>query len=158
MKFITTLLALLFCSSFTSNAEIYPGMKVIGGYKALDVSFAPVNRNQFGLTQEDVERTVKLRLLTNGIKTVGRTKLHYLYIDVNTLESQNDTIFDIDLKLKKYSDAYGVSRNAAGFVFIPNQSSYGSVGIINTSKSFILESLLNALDKFLLDYLESNME
>lgn len=113
-----------------------------------------VPNNIFGLTDVDVFQAVKLRLLANGIK-VGTNFAHQLYVRVGVLSDSN--AFDLHVVLVKFSSAYGVDKEVAGFTFRPSQGAYGSLGTAR-SKQFILEALNEKLDAFLLDYLESNIE
>ena len=77
-------IALLFsfpASSFTDN------YKVLGNYKELDYLVEGVDENSVGVTEKDLERTVKLRLMKNGIKPITKTGTeHYLYLNVNTVD------------------------------------------------------------------------
>ena len=155
MKAILTFLTLaLFASPLL--AKKYPGLKVKGNYKELRVVVENVPNNTLGLAEEDVERAVKLRLLANGIKGTKTISVHYLYVDVAVLTGPN--AFKIDIFLQKFSDAYGVDEKVAGAYFLPEQGYYGTLGTAGRSKQYILEALNEKLDKFLLDYLESNIE
>ena len=154
MKAILTFLTLaLFASPLL--AKKYPGLKVRGNYKVMDVVVENVGNNTLGLTTQDVERAVKLRLLANGIKG-GKILGHQLYVRVGVLSTGN--AFDLDVIFEKISFAYGVDEKVAGISFTPNQGSYGSYGTAGRSKQAILEALNAQLDSFLLDYLESNIE
>jgi hypothetical protein len=155
MKAILTCLILaLFASSVF--AKKYRGLKVKGDYKVLTVLVEGFPKNDAGLTKEDVIRAVKLRLLANGIKTPDYLGPHYLYVQVSVLADGN--AFSIDVSLVKYSLAYGVDVNVAGSYFSPEKGSYSGVGTAAKSKQYILGALNSHIDRFLLDYLESNID
>ena len=71
-------LALLFAfptSSFADN-----NYKVLGNYKVLDCLVESVDENSVGVTTEELERTLKLRLMMNGLKPItDDNSKHYLY-------------------------------------------------------------------------------
>ena len=155
MKAILTFLTLaLFASPLL--AKKIPGLKVMGNYKELWVVVEKVDNNTLGLTEEDVNRAVKLRLLANGIKDTKANINHFLHVVVDVME--DGSAFKIDMSLVKFARSYGVNPLITGDVFEPNQRSYGTFGTSGRRKQFILDSLNSRLDAFLLDYLESNIE
>jgi hypothetical protein len=155
MKALLTFLILaLFASSVF--AKKLPGLKVKGNYKELLALVEEVPKNDAGLTREDVQRAVKLRLLANGIKTPGSLGPHYLYVRVGMLS--DGRAFKIDVFLVKTSSAYGVDAKVAGSTFTPDVQSYGTLGSAGKDKQYVLGALNGLLDDFLLDYLETNID
>ena len=155
MKQLSILITLLVISSLALSGEVYEGLKVKGDYKKLGIIIEKVRENEAGLTTELVERAVKLKLLSNGIKSPTYHP-SYLYVVVRILD--DGTSYSFHICLEKNSAAYGVDKSVAGIAFRPYQAVYGSMGKAGKSSDFILNHLNERLDKFLLDYLESNME
>ena len=62
------LIALALLLSFPASSFAYDNYKVLGNYKELRVIVEEVRENSVGVTEEDLERTLKLRLMRNGIK------------------------------------------------------------------------------------------
>jgi len=153
LSFVCLLLTFLASAGW---AKKYASLKV-PDYKNLDVLVEKIRENKTGLTEEKVENAVKLRLLGNGIKAKKNSVTHYLYVNVNVLS--NGTAFSVRVEFKRYSFAYPKEISAqTGLVFRPLQGSYTSLGRSEGSASFIIESINEVLDSFLLDYLESNIE
>jgi hypothetical protein len=141
----------------TLSGERHTGLKVIGDYKKLKIVVESVPRNEAGLTSEAIEKAVKLKLLSNGIKPLTRVNdvaPHFLHIDVLITP---DGTFLIYISLQKYSYNYGVDTNAAGQRFKPQQGNYDIIGRAETA-SFIVDQVAKKVGDFLLDYFESNME
>ncbi len=67
---ILILLALAFLGSFPASSFAKNNYKVWGSYKELDYLVEGVRENSVGLTKENLERTLKLRLMKNGIKPI----------------------------------------------------------------------------------------
>ena len=143
-------------SSFSLSGEVYPGLKVKGDYKKLKILVEDVPDNKAGLTAESIERAVKLKLLSNGIKPAPGVQPHFLYIDV--FIGRDGTYYSISINLEKYSFSYGVDESVAGIRFIPTQGSYGSIGKAGMDSSFVVNHVVRRVGDFLLDYLESNIE
>ena len=142
---------------FVGQAEKYEGLIVIGDYKNLNV-VCDVLENQWGITQTDVERAVKLRLLSNGIKMLplpddATLWKHWLSVDFQAVKD----VYNIRLKLCKVSPVYAAGKPLLGPLITPWQGIYGGFGK-TPDKSDIMDSLNSNIDDFLLDYLESNIE
>ena len=67
---ILILLALAFLGSFPASSFAKNNYKVWGSYNELDYLVDGVRENSVGLTKENLERTLKLRLMKNGIKPI----------------------------------------------------------------------------------------
>jgi len=157
MKHLSILITLLVISSLALSGKVYPGLKVKGDYKNLNIIIEDIPENAANLTEEKVVRAVKLRLFRNGIKTtVDDYQPHYLYVNVNI--SNKGTFYGFDIQLWKYAFQYGLDDSITGFSFMPNQGGYGSVGLAGQNYNFVIQHLEESLDVFILDYLESNME
>ena len=140
-------------SSLALSGKVYRGLKVKGEYKALEVLVEYIEDDLL-VTTEDVERATKLRLMANGIKTIPESRSHYLYVNCIILDSGAHCI---RVYLKKISNSYGVSESVTGWSFAPNQGQYAVLGQSKRLTHFFA-ALHHALDNFILDYLESNME
>ena len=139
-------------------AKKYTSLKV-PNYKILNALVEVVTENKTGLTTEKVENALKLRLLGNGIKTNTETESlsHYLYVNVNVLP--NGAAYNVTVEFRRYVFGYPKEiSDQTGIRFSPQQGTYNVLGLTGGSASFIIEALNGALDKFLLDYLESNIE
>ena len=157
MKQFSILITLLVVSSLALSGKVYPGLKVKGDYKNLNILVEGIPENAANLTKEKVEKTVKLRLLRNGIKTAADGYFpHYLYVNINI--SSKGTFYGFDIQLWKYAGQYGLDQSITGFSFMPSQGAYGSIGLAGQDFSHVIKHLEDILDSFILDYLESNME
>ena len=142
--------------AFVGKAEEYNGLIVEGDYRKLNV-LCQVYENQWGITKTDFERAIKLRFLGNRLKMLplpDDSSLWMHYLKVN-FECVGD-VFILELKLKKMSKVYAKSTFSLGAIVEPMQGTYGSFGK-TPDKSDIMEKLNGCLDRFLLDYLESNI-
>lgn len=157
MKSYLSIFALFIASSILLNGEAYPGLKVIGNHKELCFSII-FQDGGTDLTKDSFERAIKLRLIKNGIKPLkpNSTAKHFLLVKLQQLES--DGIFRIGVTLSKISERNGVSPEIAGFSFTPSQGPYSFIGKSRQNGVYIIESLEEALDMFILNYLESNIE
>jgi hypothetical protein len=120
-----------------------------------------ISKSNTGLTKEEITTEVKLILLQNGIKSEKKSG-DYLYINVDLLPHPNgiNDFFNIDIKYRKFSHNHEdkiIDSNVTGRFFTPEQGNYGNIGIAS-NKKFIIESINKYLKKFILDYLESNIE
>jgi len=143
--------------TFSAQAKEWEGLVVRGDYKKLNVA-CQVGENQWGITETDIERAVKLRLLGNGIKMLPLPDdvslwMHYLKVH---LDSVGD-VYTMNLRLLKLNEVYADDAFFLGPLIIPTQGPYGSFGK-TPNKADIINSLNSCIDDFLLDYLESNIE
>ena len=141
--------------------EVFPGLEVGFTFRevALVVADLSEDAKKIGLTEEDIERTVKLKLLGRGIKVVpkgeGSPTGSFIYISMNIVGPSNVT----KIEFNKYALHFGIPLNrGTGVRFIPRQGIYASAGTHGGNKKFILDYMEGVLDKFILDYLESNIK
>ena len=138
--------------------EIKPGLEVGFTFREVMVVVEdPGDEGEkIGLTKEDVERTVKLKLLSRGLRQVEKSPSgSYLYVRVSVASNA----FHLLSRLRKFSLHYGIPLDRGpGSPFIPGKQGYAVVGTHDGSKKFILDALEVTLDLFILDYLESNLK
>ena len=153
------ILAYLLCFSISTfaSARIYPGLKVLGNHKEIPVLIEPPGENNLNLSYSDIERSVKLKLLGNGIKVSNNWNgiKHILVVAITPLDKGDGSMLSIDVQLRKFSKEYKVDQSVAGVAFAPEQGSYNIVGYTN-DKSNALTWLNEKVEEFLIDYLESN--
>ena len=141
-----------------ASAEIKPGLEVGFTFREVMVVVEDPGEEgkKIGLTKEDVERTVKLKLLSRGLRQVEKSPSgSYLYVRVSVASNA----FHLLSRLRKFSLHYGIPLDrGTGSTFIPGKQGYAVVGTHDGSKKFILDALEVTLDLFILDYLESNLK
>jgi hypothetical protein len=158
-------LLILFSSLFASfaGAKRFDGLVIPNGeYRTLPIAIL-VTPNTLGLGEDDVYRAVKLRFLANKIQTTQITSIkefresgYFVAVVVNFTSEQN--IFSTSIELKKDTRKNLKQVNHwLGTLITPEQDSYGGFGMARTDRT-VIDSLNVGLDKFLLDYLESNVE
>jgi hypothetical protein len=154
---IFTLFALVLCLGISNGfGKVWPGLKVNGDFRNILLVVEHIAPNDL-VTHKDIENTVKLRLFSNNIKTID-WRTDYLYVNVSVLPiSNSNVVYNIKVEFNKRSKFYGVSESVAGSTFAPSQGAYGSIGSCY-SKDTLLSSVKGAIDRFLVDYIESNME
>lgn len=136
-------------------AEQFSGLKVHGDYKYLTPLVAKVGKNKADITEDDLLRIAKIRLMKEGINPVrSKTPYHYLWVEL--LIVGKGTKFSLELSLKKSAQAYGHDYKVIGDFFKPPQGTYGTIGDAKKNKKYILKALDKALEKFILDYIDSN--
>ena len=156
-------IALLFSFPAFSFADNY---KVLGNYKELHVVVEELDKNSVGVTRKNLERTVKLRLMKNGIKPITDTRSkHYLYLRVNIMDilypiKAIGVAVKLDITLQKYSSDYVSADHGASRDHVPTTilSSHDGGLALKTSKAGVLEVVEEEIDTFILKYLEANME
>jgi hypothetical protein len=153
----TRLSLLLLCSTlFASFAggEEYNGLVVHGSYKDLAVVVAAAD-NDWKLTTQDLHRIVKLRLLSNSIKPRALVKDDKHFLAVNFDAYGNAFALTVEL-IKATSSYVQNEKHLLGHVVRPYQGTYGWFGIYE-DKKIVIDAINQTLDKFLIDYLESNL-
>jgi hypothetical protein len=161
MKVIQTLIAIAAIGvGSQAFGKAYPGLEVGFTFREMDVVVEDPGEEakKIGLTREDIERTVKLKLLTRGFKVVptgdDSPTGSYLYVVVNNIGEA----VSISVRFEKLAAHFGIPNDrGTGSVFAPGQGTYSSLLIHIRNKKFILDFLEEHLDKFILDYLESNL-
>jgi len=156
MKIFTLLALVLSLGVSNGFGKVYPGLKVLGDFRQIQLLVEDISPNKL-VTHKEIVNTAKLRLFSNNIKTLEFGP-EYIYLNVNLLPLNDGVnfVYNIKLALTKSSSTYGVSKTVAGVVFEPNQGEYGYVGICH-DKSNLLDAIKSRIDMFLVDYLESNM-
>ena len=154
-------IALAFLVSFPASSFGEDNYKVLGNYKVLNYLVEDVSENSAGVTREDLERTLKLRLMKNGIKPITDLgNKHYLYLNVTVTNIRGDYAAYVSVQLKKFSRHYvtpghGASSDHLPYVFLSSQN---SAIIVGSTKLYLLEQVEEEIDAFVLKYLEANME
>ena len=161
MKKLIISLTLALSFSFV-NAEKYPALKV-KDYKNVKVVVERMDTDSnTGITAKDIENKIKLTLLRNGFKLSEQKGKDYIYINLNLMpvnDKVND-VYKISILYEKLSFNHFdtvAEQDAAGLIFTPDQGVYESIGIAN-KKSTITSRVNDHLEKFLVDYMESNIE
>lgn len=155
MKQLSILITLLIGLGFSSACwgEVHESLKVTN-YKNIQLLVKPVEDNCLGISAKNIELLTKLKLLRNGIKTVSDSN-PFIYIDVS--------VIDVNVGGKKFGAAYKIEINLqdSGFekegVYSNSLTLEGGLCIGNSYKTFERD-FEEFLDKFILNYLESNME
>jgi hypothetical protein len=157
---------LLLCSSLFASfagAKVFDGLVIPNGeYRTLPIAVF-VTPNTLGLGEDDVYRATKLRLLANKIQTIEIKSAkdfnesgYFLFVAVNFLGDRNIFSTTIELKKDTRKNLKQVNHFLGTFI-TPEQDSYDGFGIAS-SDTTVINSLNGRLDKFLLDYLESNLQ
>ena len=117
-----------------------------------------IPKNNLGITKEEILTEIKLVCLQNGIKESKELKNYYLYLNFNTLPLKENVgdLFNIDFEYTKSCKTPEMIKQNGSY-YVPEQDEYGTLGIAD-KKEFILENIRKQLKKFLVDYLESNIE
>ena len=155
------LIALALLLSFPASSFAYDNYKVLGNYKELRVIVEEVRENSVGVTEEDLERTLKLRLMRNGIKPItDSASKHYLYFRLTILDVIGGFAASVDINLRKLSGFYLSPAHGVSFDHIPSTFQSGGLSsvITGSEKSQVLGIVEKYIDKFILAYLEANME
>lgn len=155
------LIALALLVSFSASSFADNNYKVLGNYKELKILVEPISENSVGVTKEDLERTLKLRLMKNGIKP--RTDFghkHNLYLNVTVVSPRGGYAASILVTLNKASSDYVSPDHGASSDHLPLffTSSKDRGIFMGSTKSHFLEDVEQVLDTFILKYLEANME
>ena len=155
MKQLSILITLLISLGFSSACwgEVYESLKVTN-YKNIHLLVNPVEDNCLGISADKIKLLTKLKLLRNSIKTVSVSN-PFIYIVVS--------VIDVDIGGEKLGAAYNIKINLQDLGF-EKEGAYsnsltmeGGLGIGNSYKTFERD-FEEYLDKFILNYLESNME
>ena len=155
---IFTLFALVLSLGISNGfGKVYPGLKVKGDFRKIQLLVEDVGPNKL-VTTQDIKTTVKLRLFSNNIK-IQEYSSEYIYVDIGVmpLKDNVNSVYAIEVRLIKRSEPYEVSKSVAGYSFEPRQGSYAGLGIL-WSKGQLLSEVQGYIDAFLVDYIESNME
>ena len=160
MKKLIILLTLALSFSF-ADAKVYTSLKA-KDYKNVQVIVEEIPKSNSGITKKDIQNKVKLILLRNGFKTsneIGKDFI-YIYVNVMPLNNARSDAFSLDISYIKFADNHfdsTLEKNSSGSMFKPDQGNYGTIGFTNES-SLILTGISKYFEKFLVDYMESNIE
>lgn len=162
MRIIAVLLVdgLSLLVTFSASSFADDNYKVLGNYKELDYAIEGVDENSVGVTDKDIERTVRLRLLKNGIKPIAQVGKHFLYVNVNIMDIRGGYAASIHVDLSKFSSDYVSPDHGASNEHIPYSFVSGEINtlFVGSKKSHVLEQVEEEMDEFILKYLEANME
>jgi len=153
----TRLSLLLLCFTLFASfagAKEYDGLVVHGSYKDLPLNIV-LNENDWGLKTEDLNRIVKLRLLANGIRSrsLVESVSHYLGVAFNAYGN----VLHLNVQLWKKTSSYVKNeKHLLGHTVLPLQGTYAWFGHYYDKKA-VIDVINDTLDKFLIDYLESNL-
>ena len=77
---------------------------MLGNYKQPKVLVDSVGENSLEITEENLERTVELRLLKSGIKPIpSNVSDHFLIVDLNIMDISGGFSAFLKLSLSRYS-------------------------------------------------------
>ncbi|HAT59989.1 MAG TPA: hypothetical protein DCS60_04375 [Opitutae bacterium] len=77
---------------------------MLGNYTELKVLVGSVGENSLEITEENLERTVELRLLKNAIKPIPDNKRdHFPIIDLNIMDISGGFSAFLKLSLSRYA-------------------------------------------------------
>jgi hypothetical protein len=125
MKFVKTLIAIAAIGvGSQAFGKAYPGLEVGFTFREMDVVVEDPGEEAktIRLTRADIERTVKLKLLTRGFKVVptgdDSPTGSYLYIVVNNIGEA----VSISVRFEKLAAHFGIPNDrGTGSVFAPGQ-------------------------------------
>jgi hypothetical protein len=148
------------------GAQVFAGdspqeRETLKGIKGLVVAVEalPAEAAGSGLTDDQLQTDVELRLRRAGINIMGPGSIVILDIDVRILKVQNTSntdvgyVYFIDVSL--YQGAVVMSNSAAAIVRTWSISSLNTIGRLGLEKE-VRESLGDLVDKFLNAYLSVN--
>ena len=163
-KYILT--PFLIAISTPLSAKIYDGLEVKGDHRVLSLLVEEIEDNFESLTKEDVEKALKIKMLTyDPNRKVGNRypagyTPDFIYVKVSASDIKTDggnaigTSFHVSIQLVKFTAFYLGDSKLMGDSYIPFQGNYTVHGV--TTKVNFLESIKSLMDDFILDYLESN--
>ena len=145
----------IFFTKFADAVE-YDGLVVHGDYRELPV-YCIISPNQFGISQSDLIKAVKLKLFSNNMtyKKASLEHPHHLQVICDIVETGNAFSFKISL-MKSSKDYVDLETHFLGSMVKPQQGEYGGFGTIG-SRSQLIDHISTNIESFLLDYLESNI-
>jgi len=171
MRNLPLIALLLLVSSFQSafSQAFLTNLKTFGTPNEIPILVYPVDKNNLEITSEDLLRTMKLRLIKNGIKPLTLTPglaLSGTTVELITSDLANGGITGV-LQLyhlkssSRYTDLFtdrlymSDIRPYMPEMFVSGQST--ELFIRNTKASF-MAFLEESFDTWILKYLEANME
>jgi hypothetical protein len=156
---IFSLTLFIFLSIFSLSelrAAKFTGLKVHGDHGVLEPIVSEVPKNRSGVTRKDILKRVRLKLLESGIKPEAPLyKTHFMEVDFVILSG--GTSFALEVSLKKMAQAYGYDPKKVGKIITLPQGKYGVFGNAGRDKSYVLDAVDEVVEKFILDYKDSNL-
>lgn len=138
-----------------AKAEYFDGLVVISpDYKKLPVALIYMENNL--VTKQELFDAIKLRLMANNITPMFADVNSSEWLVVDFLSLDSGSPFTINICLKKNKKLYYKDLFFLGPFVKPTQGAYATIGT-SPGKSFIIDKLNDTLDRFLIDYLETNM-
>jgi hypothetical protein len=155
--FSLTLFIFLTIFSFSVlRAAKFSGLKVHGDHGVLEPIVSEVPKNRSGVTRKDILKRVRLKLLESGIKPEAPLyKTHFMEVDFVILSG--GTSFALEVSLKKMAQAYGYDPKKVGKIITLPQGKYGVFGNAGRDKSYVLDAVDEVVEKFIVDYKDSNL-
>jgi hypothetical protein len=155
--FSLTLFIFLSIFSFCElRAAKFSGLKVHGDHGVLEPIVSEVPKNRSGVTRKDILKRVRLKLLESGIKPEAPLyKTHFMEVDFVILSG--GTSFALEVSLKKMAQAYGYDPKKVGKIITLPQGKYGVFGNAGRDKSYVLDAVDEVVEKFIVDYKDSNL-
>jgi hypothetical protein len=160
MNPLTFPLTLFFVLSIFSFSELraakFSGLKVHGDHRVLEPIISGVPKNRSGVTRKDILHRVRLKLLECGIKPEAPLyKTHFMEVDFVILSG--GTSFALEVSLKKMAQAYGYDPKKVGKIITLPQGKYGVFGNAGRDKAYVLDAVDEVVEKFIVDYKDSNL-
>ena len=156
---IFSLTLFIFLSIFSLSelrAAKFSGLKVHGDHGVLEPIVSEVPKNRSGVTRKDILKRVRLKLLESGIKPEAPLyKTHFMEVDFVILSG--GTSFALEVSLKKMAQAYGYDPKKVGKIITLPQGKYGVFGNAGRDKSYVLDAVDEVVEKFIVDYKDSNL-
>ncbi len=156
---IFSLTLFIFLSIFSMSelrAAKFSGLKVHGDHGVLEPIVSEVPKNRSGVTRKDILKRVRLKLLESGIKPEAPLyKTHFMEVDFVILSG--GTSFALEVSLKKMAQAYGYDPKKVGKIITLPQGKYGVFGNAGRDKSYVLDAVDEVVEKFIVDYKDSNL-
>ena len=95
-------------------------------------------------------------MLESGIKPEAPLyKTHFMEVDFVILSG--GTSFALEVSLKKMAQAYGYDPKKVGKIITLPQGKYGVFGNAGRDKSYVLDAVDEVVEKFIVDYKDSNL-
>jgi len=152
-------ISLLFLSlSFSLHSTAYKGLRVKGDVKKLGlwVESHIISKSNAGINKWTIRKIVSERFKRYGIEAVDILESpNTLFFDISIMPYNNASdIVNLEASLRKMRGNYNTDIYATGYSFEPEQGSYGFLAFV--SKEEFNSYLTKIVDKFCIDYLESN--
>jgi len=158
-------LVLVICVFAYSVTEDKEALSSLAGLKGIYVMVEPLPEwtKQYGLTKNEIQTQVELRLCQDGIRVLSKEKSDqsmgraFLYVNINAQIYKEREECPVSCSLELRQDIY-LARDRDKFVGGVATWDMGSVGLCRTNQlpKFIKTSIDNLLEHFINDYLAAN--